>query len=86
MAQAVKEGHKILSWSPVKDGDYIPDDPVAGKDAFKHTKNIPVLIGSCLNEWVTVPLFADMERTQRDNKNFWSEDKAKAKLKEKYSK
>ncbi|MBQ7570424.1 MAG: carboxylesterase family protein, partial [Synergistaceae bacterium] len=25
-----------------------------------------------------------MERTQRDNKNFWSEDKAKAKLKEKY--
>ncbi|MBQ9581440.1 MAG: carboxylesterase/lipase family protein [Synergistaceae bacterium] len=84
MAQAVKEGHKILSWSPVKDGDYIPDDPVAGKDAFKHTKNIPVLIGSCLNEWVTVPLFADMERTQRDNKNFWSEDKAKAKLKEKY--
>ena len=30
MTQAIKEGEAIYSWSPVKDGDYIPADPVEG--------------------------------------------------------
>ncbi|MBR1603066.1 MAG: carboxylesterase/lipase family protein [Synergistaceae bacterium] len=83
MAQAIKEGEIIYSWSPVKDGDYIPADPVA--NGFpEQAKNIPLLIGSCLNEWQTVPLFANMAITQSDNKNFWTDAQVNLKLKEKY--
>lgn len=83
MAQAIKEGEKIYSWSPVKDGDYIQVDPVES-GLTEQAKNIPLLIGSCLNEWQTVPLFANMARTQSDNKNFWSESQINEKLREKY--
>lgn len=63
MSEAVKEGAVILAWSPVKDGDYIPSDPV--ENGFpEQAKNIPLMIGSCLNEWATVPLFANMAETQ----------------------
>ena len=83
MAQAIKEGYKISSWSPVKDGDYIPVDPVEGGFP-EQAKNIPLLIGSCLNEWQTVPLFANMAVTQSDNKNFWTDAQIGEKLREKY--
>ncbi len=83
MAQAIKEGEKIYSWSPVKDGDYIQVDPV--ESGFTdQAKNIPLLIGSCLNEWQTVPLFANMAITQSDNKNFWTDSQINEKLREKY--
>ncbi|MBQ9582451.1 MAG: carboxylesterase/lipase family protein [Synergistaceae bacterium] len=83
MAQAKEDGEKIYSWSPVRDGDYIPDDPVEGGFP-EQAKNIPLLIGSCLNEWATVPLFANMPVTQSDNKNFWTDSQISAKLKDKY--
>ena len=83
MAQAVSEGEKIFSWSPVLDGDYIPANPVEGGFP-EQAKNIPMLIGSCLNEWVTVPLFADMAATQSDNKNFWTDAQIGEKLRGKY--
>lgn len=83
LAQTIKEGEAIYSWSPVKDGDYILKDPVAG-GFCEQAKNIPMLIGSALNEWVTVPLFADMARTQSDNKNFWDSARVEQELKAKY--
>ena len=83
MAQAIKEGYAISSWSPVKDGNYIPVDPVEGGFP-EQAKNIPLLIGSCLNEWQTVPLFANMAVTQSDNKNFWTDAQIGEKLREKY--
>ena len=83
MSQAIQEGHKLSSWSPVKDGDYIPADPVDG--GFSDwARNIPVMIGSALNEWVTVPLVANMAVNQSDNKNFWDDETASRKLREKY--
>ena len=83
LAQAQQEGFAISSWSPVKDGDYIPADPVEGGFP-EQAKNIPLLIGSCLNEWQTVPLFSGMAATQSDNKNFWDDSRIGAELKSKY--
>ena len=83
MSQTISEGYAIFSWSPVIDGDYIPANPVEGGFP-EQAKDIPMLIGSTLNEWVSVPLFADMARTQSDNKNFWTDEQVNAKLKEKY--
>ncbi|MBR0253965.1 MAG: carboxylesterase/lipase family protein [Synergistaceae bacterium] len=83
MAQTIKEGEKIYSWSPVKDGDYIPADPVEGGFP-EQAKDIPLLIGTALNEWVTVPLFSKMTETQSDNKNFWTNAQIGEKLREKY--
>ena len=67
----------------MKDGDYIPDDPVAGGFS-EQSKNIPLMVGSCLNEWQTVPLFSNMNVTQSDNKNFWTDLQVFQKLTEKY--
>ena len=83
MAQAINEGYALSSWSPVKDGDYIPVDPVEGGFP-EQAKDIPLLIGSCLNEWLPVPLFANMAVTQSDNKNFWTDAQVSEKLREKY--
>ena len=84
MAQAVKEGEKIYSWSPVKDGDLIPDDIGTG-GFMEHVKDIPLIAGSTLNEWATVPLLVNMDKNQSDNKNFWDEAKIDSMLKQKYS-
>lgn len=83
MAQAIKEGEKIYSWSPVKDGDLIPYD--IGTDGFmEQVKNIPLIVGSTLNEWETVPLLVNMDKNQNDNKNFWDDSQVDEKLREKY--
>lgn len=84
MAQAISEGYEIYSWSPVKDGDFIPDDPVAGGFS-EQAANIPMIVGSTLNEWVTVPLFSGMARTQSDNKNFWDDARVHQELTAKYA-
>ena len=83
LAQTIEEGYAISSWSPVKDGDYIPDDIVEGGFP-EQAKDIPLLIGSALNEWISVPLFADMAVTQSDNKNFWDDEKVGEMLTAKY--
>ncbi len=83
MKKAIEEGEKIYSWSPVKDGDLLPKD--IGTDGFmEHVKNIPMIIGSTLNEWETVPLLVNMDKKQSDNKNFWDDEKIDAMLKQKY--
>lgn len=40
--------------------------------------------GSVLNEWISVPLVANMAENQDDNKNFWDEAKTSAKLRERF--
>ena len=83
MAQAMNEGFALSSWSPVKDGDYIPADPVEGGFP-EQARDIPLMIGSCLNEWLPVPQFANMATAQSDNKNFWTDAQVGEKLMEKY--
>ena len=83
MELTIKEGYAIFSWSPVKDGDYIPADPVEGGFP-EQAKDIPLMIGSTLNEWISVPLFAEMERTQTDNKNYWDDSRVWQELRAKY--
>ena len=72
-----------ISWSPVKDGDLIPKDPVKGGFS-EWAKDIPLMAGSVLNEWISVPLVANMAENQGDNKNFWDEAKTSAKLRERF--
>ena len=72
MAQAIQEGKKFFSWSPIKDGDYLPDDIVEGGFP-EQAKDIPLIIGSCLNEMVSLSLFSKMAENQSDNKNFWDD-------------
>ncbi|MBQ3585842.1 MAG: carboxylesterase family protein, partial [Synergistaceae bacterium] len=67
----------------VADGECVTGDPVAG-GFTEYSKNIPMMAGSVLNEWVTMPLLSDMARTQSDNKNYWTAEQVKAKLAEKY--
>ncbi|MBQ6110916.1 MAG: carboxylesterase/lipase family protein [Synergistaceae bacterium] len=83
MNQAVSEGYAIFSWSPVKDGDLLPDDVVEGGFP-EQAKDIPLMAGSCLNEWVTVPLVVNMAVNQSDNKNFWDDAKTGEMLTAKY--
>ena len=72
-----------ISWAPVKDGEIIPKDPVKG--GFSDwAKDIPLMAGSVLNEWISVPLVVNMAENQSDNKNFWDEAKTPAKLRERF--
>lgn len=73
-----------ISWAPVKDGDYIPKDPVRGGFS-EWTKDIPLMAGSVLNEWITIREFVPkMAAAQSDNKNFWDDSETSAKLRERF--
>ena len=65
------------------DGDYIPAHPVGSKFA-PQAKNIPLMIGTVLNEFATI-IRNDPAELQADNKNTWNPEMAKAKLIERYS-
>lgn len=83
MKQAISEGCAVYSWSPVKDGDYITCN--IGEDGFlEQAKDIPLIVGSTLNEWATVPLLVNMSANQSDNKNFWDDAAVAEKLTAKY--
>ena len=73
-----------ISWAPIKDGDYIPKDPVKGGFS-EWAKDIPLMAGSVLNEWITIREFVPkMATAQSDNKNLWDEAKTSAKLRERF--
>ena len=76
-------GRRSLMWCPVVDGEFIPENP-ADKKFVDAAKDIPLMVGSVLNEWVSMPLLANMAVTQSDNKNVWDDAKVDAMLKEKY--
>jgi para-nitrobenzyl esterase len=67
-----------LMWSPVVDGDYIPAQPF-GSSAPALSKDVPVIIGSTLNEIPT----GRLDPKLRGSEN-WSVDRVKAYFKEKY--
>jgi para-nitrobenzyl esterase len=71
-------GMPSLMWSPVVDGDYIPDQPFAST-APSISKDIPILVGTTLNEF---PL-ASFDPKARGSEN-WSFDQVKAYLTDKY--
>lgn len=60
-----------MEWGPVIDGDYMPTNPVT-EDGFADAgKNIPLLIGSNLNEWTTmVPSSAHTDMTEEEKNAF----------------
>lgn len=58
-----------LMWEPVVDGDFMPTDPVTENGFAENGKGIPLLIGSNLNEWTSVPLLqnSDAELARLEN-------------------
>ena len=73
-----------LSWEPVVDGDFLPTDPVTEDSFAEAGRDIPLLIGSNLNEWETVDLMSNQAETQYDNKTTWTEEETRQHLEEKY--
>ena len=71
-----------MMWGPVMDGDYIPVHPV-GDEFAAQSKDIPLLIGTVLNEFTTV-IIRDPVELEANNKNAWSMEQAKAELAKKY--
>lgn len=61
----------------------MPEDIGTG-GFIEQVKNIPLIVGSTLNEWATVPLLKNMDKNQSDDKNFWDEAKIEIMLKQKY--
>ena len=76
-------GGRSISWAPVMDGNYIIAHP-AGEKFVEQAKDIPLMVGSVLNEWVSMPLLANMAIAQSDNKNNWTDEQAKEKLAARY--
>ena len=69
-----------LAWTPIKDGNIIPQHPIDSDLA----KGIPLLIGSNFAEWTTFPLQLDFAKSLNDNKNTWTNEQLDAKLSERF--
>ena len=69
------------AWGPVHN-EYIPVHPV-GSEFAEQSKDIPLLIGSVLNEFTTIVRYEAVE-LMMDNKKTWDEAKVVSKLKEKH--
>jgi para-nitrobenzyl esterase len=86
VAKAANEARKQLFdatgirhvWGPVLN-DYIPVHPV-GSEFAEQSKDIPLLIGSVLNEFTTIVRHEAVE-LMMDNKKTWDEAKVVSKLK-----
>lgn len=76
-------GRYGLSWAPTTDGSYIPQEPV-GEKYPALAKDIPLLIGSNLTEWETVPEMMDPVRYAAHNQRTWSAAERDAELKERF--
>jgi para-nitrobenzyl esterase len=73
-----------MEWQPVVDGGYMPTNAVTDDSFAEAGKDIPLLIGTNLNEWEAFGLLMNMNESQHDNKTIWSEEEVNAKLEEKY--
>jgi para-nitrobenzyl esterase len=77
-------GGFAMEWQPVVDGDYMPTHSVT-EDSFADAgKDIPLLIGTNLNEWEAFALMMNIGGGQNDNKTTWNEETVNTKLEEKY--
>ena len=79
--QLFRESGTRYSWGPVQD-DYIPVHPV-GEEFASQSKDIPLLIGSVLNEFTTI-IMGNVIELMVDHKNNWDQARVMVKLKEKY--
>lgn len=70
-------GYSLL-WEPVVDGDYLPTSPVTEDSFAEAGRDIPLLIGSNLNEWTV------FSGTMADPNEPLSEEELNARLQEKY--
>lgn len=82
LKDAAAQGAKDARWAPVVDGQYIPENPV-GARWTDLAKDIPLMDGNTLNEFDTV-ITTSVAALIADNKNTWSEEKTKAKLKQRF--
>ncbi|UXS42254.1 carboxylesterase/lipase family protein [Agrobacterium tumefaciens] len=82
LEDAKKEGIENPRWAPVVDGAYLPRDPV-GDGWVDQAKDIPLLIGTVLNEQETVTR-VNPAILYADNKNEWNAEKTDAKLKQRF--
>lgn len=80
MAQTAQEessidswGNPGLLWTPVVDGDYLPYQPVIDSIASQ-AKDIPLLIGSCMTEWTTMPMLGNPDKFAHDNMHTWNKE------------
>lgn len=71
-----------LMWAPIMDGDYIPVHPVGDEFAVQ-AKDIPLMIGSVLNEFSTI-IMNNPVALEANNKSSWSLEQAQAELAKKY--
>lgn len=72
------------SWEPVVDGNFMPTDPVLDNGFAAAGKDVSLLIGSNRTEWTNFQDILNIEKTQYDNVNTWSDTEIDTKLKEKY--
>lgn len=68
-----------LLWTPVSGTAFLPHEAV-GEKYPDIAKNIPLLIGSNLTEWMSFPLQLDLAKTQSDNRNTWTDEQKQRKL------
>ena len=72
-----------LGWAPVADGNVVVCDPAA--DGFSPLgERVPLMVGTVLSEWTSMPLLAKMAQSQSDNLNTWSVEEAARRLNERY--
>ena len=64
---------------PVVDGDYLPYQPVIDSIASQ-AKDIPLLIGSCMTEWTTMPMLGNPDKFAHDNMHTWNKEETMKKL------
>ena len=76
----VLTGQPGLDWAPKLDS-YIPVEPV-GEKYSEQSKDIPLLIGTNLTEWETMPFLISNNKVE--NKNKISNVELKKRMKEKY--
>lgn len=81
-AAGKEEGLEEVRYAPTVDGDYLPAKPV-DTAWVDQASDIPLLIGTVLNEQHTVTRF-DPAELFADNKNNWTDEQAMAKLAERY--
>lgn len=92
MAQTAREegsidswGNPGLLWTPVVDGDYLPYQPVVDSIASQ-AKDIPLLIGSCMTEWTTMPMLGNPDEYAHDNMHTWSGEETMDRLQARFDK
>lgn len=81
---AVIFGGSPMEWEPVIEGDFMPTNPVTDDSFAEAGKDIPLMIGTNLNEWEALEVLSDLPGSILNNKAHWSEEEIDAELEKKY--